>query len=239
MIPKKKKTPEEIAALREGLGIPDEIPPPGAPRQRTETDPLPVPEEPTPNEVPPAPDIAPVPLSDKEPSAIDEIPSNELRERVVHLDLPPAPTAEPDAPVYHSLRKHELPLAPAPFVTSKTALPAKRHDSGDIAQIRKREALAKLADPVPDPMVLLKKITAGPLLLIPAYLLAIGAAATAWQRVHHVTPIVLLVLCSALALFIFIRKKRSRHHAAILAIMILMTLAFGGLHYAPLFQHAP
>ncbi len=238
MIPKKKKTPEEIAALREGLGIPEELPPAGAPRQRTETPPLPVPEEPAADEAPPASTIAPVPSSDNRPSAIDEIPANKLREPVVHLDLPPAPNAEPDAPVYHSLRKHELPLAPAPFVTSKTTLPSHRHEPGDIAQLRKREAIAKLSDPTPDPMIRLKKITAGPLLLIPAYVLAASAAAAAWQRVHHVTPIVLLVLCAALTLFIFIRKKRSRHHAAILTIVILMTLAFGGLHYAPFFQNA-
>ncbi len=236
MIPQKKKTPEEIAALREGLGIPDAPPAPGAPRQR----PAPLPAiDAAPANPAPAPkkiESAPAPPPVLDPAHPDAPPSTDLREPVVHLDLPPAPvskeTPEP-LPPQHSLRKHELPLAPAPAVTRKTALPTGRHDDKDIAEIRRRDALQNLSSHVPDPGAHLKKMTAGLFLLIPAYLCAFAAGFVAWKRVHHVTPIGLLVIAAILAIYIFIAKKRSRHHSAFLAIIILLTLVFAGLHYAP------
>ncbi len=172
----------------------------------------------------------------------DALPTTELREPVVHLDIPPAPISEkPPEPLppQHSLRKHELPLAPAPAVTHKTALPTGRHDEKDIAEIRRRDALQNLSSHAPDPAAHLKKITAGFFLLIPAYLFALAAGFAAWKRVHHITPLSLLAVASIFAIFIFIRKKRSRHHAAFLAIIIILTLVFGGLHYAPVFNYAP
>jgi len=224
MIPDKKKTPEEIAALREGLCIPDAPPVPGAPRQR-------------PSSFPTIENAASPFLS-----TLDGSPTATHTDSVVQLEVAPAPfiekTIEP-LPTPHSLRKHELPLAPAPAVTHKTVLPTGRHDDKDIAEIRRRDAIKSLTSEVPDPAAHLKIMTAGPLLLIPAYLIAFGAGAAAWLRVHHITPLVLLLIASLFAIIIFIRKKRSRHHSAILAIIILMTLVFGGLHYAPLFNYAP
>lgn len=250
MIPERKKTPEEIAALREGLGIPDAPPVPGAPRHRPEIHAPAAPPQrtlPTIEAKPAAPpepqkaiEAAPAPVLD--PAHPDAPPSIELREPVVHLNVPPAPVSEkaPDPlPPKHSLRKHELALAPAPFVTHKTTLPTGRHDDKGIAEIRRRDALQNLSSTPTDPAAHLRKITAHPLLLIPAYLFAFAAGAAAWRQVHHITPIALLAIAGAFALYIFIKKKRSRHHAAILAIIILMTLVFGGLHYAPVFNHAP
>ncbi|WP_411827995.1 hypothetical protein [Luteolibacter sp. AS25] len=237
MIPDKKKTPEEIAALREELGIPDEMPRPPLSASR----PLPAHSETSsPAELPrPAP-IQPAPVTPPEPDPRELLPKTELRDPVVHLGVPAAPTSEDaykPAPVYHSLRKHELPLAPAPETTHKTELPTQRHDPRSIAQIRKREELGKLNQPSIDPVAQLRKITAHPVLLGGTYLLSLIPSLLAYRGVHFITPLCLLALCSALALYIFLKKKRSRHHAAILAIIILMTLAFGGLHYAPLFNY--
>lgn len=247
MIPKKKKTQEELAALREELGIPDAPPLPGAPRNRPlpqpEKKPEPAPEaKPAKKPAPPAEKEMPTPKLD--PAHPDASPAPILREPVVHLD-PDAPDLEEAEtevrePVqYHSLRKKELPLAPAPAVTHKTSLPAHRHGDDDIARLRKREALEKLQQPQLDPSIQLRAMTASPWLLAPAYIVALGAGATIWQRFHHISPIILLVLSSLLTLYIFLKKKRSRHHAAILFLIILMTLVFGGLHYAPIFQNAP
>ena len=244
MIPERKKTPEEIAALREGLGIPDAPPVPGAPRQRPapQHSPLPPIDAGPAQPQPPQKTIEAAPAPVLDPVHPDAPPTMELREPVVHLGVTPAPISEktPDPlPPKHSLRKHELALAPAPFVTHKTTLPTGRHDDKGIAEIRRRDARQNLSSTQTDPAAHLRKITAHPLLLIPAYLFAFAAGATAWQRVHHITPIALLAVAGAFALYIFIKKKRSRHHAAILAIIILMTLVFGGLHYAPVFNHAP
>jgi hypothetical protein len=214
MIPEKKKTPEEIAALREGLGVP---PAPTQPTQPTPPLPPVEPEKPL-----PAPSVG--------------------GEPVIHLDLPPL-TARPvkaEPKPVHSLRKHELPLAPAPPVTQKTALPTHRHDPRDVAQIRKREALAALQhQQSTDPAAHLRRQTASPFLYVPGYLLAIAAAVTSYQHVHYITPAVLLGLAATITLFIALRKPRSRHHAALLFIVVFLTLVFGALHYAPLFQHGP
>ncbi len=219
MIPEKKKTPEEIAALREGLGIP------GAAVEAAQKP------EPSPT---PGSDPGPPASPDPTPDAQGDSPQSD--EPIIHLDVPLIPVTSP-AQQSHTLRKHETPLAPAPPATHKTDLPTHRHDPRDIAQIRKREALAKLQHPGMDPAIHLRKQTAHPALYIPGYLLAIAVGAVAYQRVHHITPIVLLALALAITLYIFIRKPRSRHHAALIFILIFLTAAFGGIHYAPLFKH--
>lgn len=212
MIPQKKKTPEEIAALREELGMP--LPTPS-------TLPLPQPQAPITQE--PSPSSA---------ASADSI---------VHLDIPPAPIPpkkiEPKPS--HSLRKHDLPLAPAPASTHRTELPDKRHDSRDISQIRKREALAALQQPGTDPVAYLRKQTASPFLYAPGYLFAVAAGVTAYQRFQYITPAALLTVSAIIMLFIALRKPRSRHHAALLFIAVFLTLVFGALHYAPLFRNGP
>lgn len=261
MIPKKKKTAEEIAALREELGIPDELPAQGAQRTRpvppmeaTNKEagkfelPRPEPElifrHPNPTDPIQKEDesqLSPAPTPKLDPDHPDAPVADELKEPIVHLNIPVAPIPKPGSETQHShtLRKKELPLAPAPSVTYRTTLPNKRHSSEEINQTRKRENLAKLNSDIPEPAAQLRAITANLFLLIPAYILALGAGVTIWQHFHYITPLALLAVASLLAVYIFLKKIRSRHHAAFLFIIILMTLVFGGLHYAPLFQHAP
>lgn len=228
MIPQKKKTPEEIAALREELGIAPATPetPAPEPGEAAPAD-IPATQPRTQPQAGQTEDPLPAPTVDEEP--------------VIHLDLPPKPARpeKPEPKPVHSLRKHELPLAPAPAVTHRTALPSKRHDPRDVAQIRKREALAALAQPSVDPAAHLRSQTASPFLYIPGYLLAIAAAVSVYQRAHYITPAVLLAIATGILVFIALRKPRSRHHAALLFIVVFLTLAFGTLHYAPLFQNAP
>ncbi|MGJ8632368.1 MAG: hypothetical protein ACSHX7_00455 [Luteolibacter sp.] len=242
MIPKKKKSAEELAALRENLGIP-EVPPPAAPSSATAR-PTPLPLEITAPEPIPAPapqekkeiPSAPAPVLD--PIHPDQPPEMELREPLVHLDIPAAPAPSRDY-ASHSLRKHEPKLAPAPVVTNKTTLPDRRHDADDIARMRKADTISHISGEAPDPAAHLRSMTAHPVLLAIAYLPALASGFLAWRNFHYITPLALLILASILAAYIFKTKKRSRHHSAFLLIIILMTLAFGGLHYAPLFQNAP
>lgn len=219
MIPEKRKTPEEIAALREGLGIPGS---PEAPPAKQET---PAPVQTDPKEI-----------EQKNPER--HRAAGEPDEPVLHLNVPLLPVS-PTPHQAHRLRRNDIPLAPAPAVTRKTALPTHRHDPRDIAQIRKREALAKLQAPGMDPAMHLRSQTAGPLLYLPGYLLALAAGAVAIQRVHHITPIVLLALALLVTLYIATRKPRSRHHAAFIFVLVFLTAAFGAIHYAPLFKHGP
>ncbi len=218
MIPEKKKTADEIAALREGLGIPAATPEPAAPEPYSQAPP---PRNMQAEEPPPSPAA--------------------YAEPIVHLDLPPAPArpkkVEPK-PI-HSLRKHDLPLAPATASTRRTELPNKRHDTRDISQIRKREALAALQQPGTDPAAHIRSQIASPFLYAPGYLFAAAAAVTAYMSVPYYTPAGLIALSAIIMIFIALRKPRSRHHAALLFIAVFLTLVFGALHYAPHFQHGP
>jgi hypothetical protein len=138
----------------------------------------------------------------------------------------------------HSLRKEEQPLAPASGTPFKTDLPDQRKTARSLAEIRKHEAITNLSNQGQDPAAHLKKLTAHPALLTPAYLLAFCASLAAWQRALYIAPLSLIIASAILTIFIFAKKKRSRHHAAILTIIIILTLVFGGITYAPLFTHA-
>jgi lipoprotein signal peptidase len=117
----------------------------------------------------------------------------------------------------------------------RTELPQNRHGSREIAEIRKRAALASLSGQNTDPAAHLRKMTAHPALLIPAYLITLGAAFSSWRSSEYFTPLVLLAISSLMAAYIHLAKKRSRHHSAIIFVVILMTAVFGSLRYFPIF----
>ncbi len=188
MIPSKKKTPEELAALREEFGV-------FQPQNSAPSTPQPTP--------------APAP---REPREI-----------------------KPKKRRIHTLRKVELPLYPAYQVQNKTSIPQPRHDIADIAEARRRAAIVEYSTASGDPAAHLKKLAAHPVLLVLAYLPAFAAIYTAWSAFHYITPISLIFVSGLLTAYIFWTKKRSRHHAAILFIILVMTLVFGGIHYAPYF----
>ncbi len=206
MIPTKKKTPEELAALREELGF----------FQNPETQPTPPPED-----QPEAPRFqkvigqAPLPIQQPAP--------------------PPAEEIKPKRRISHSLRKVELPLYPAHAVQQKTPLPSYRRSAADLAELQRRAALENFSPNPTDPVAHLKKLEAHPVLLGFAYLPALAAIYAAWNTFHFITPISLICVSGLLTAYIFWTKKRSRHHAAILLIILAMTLVFGGIHYAPYF----
>ena len=225
MIPEKKKTAEEIAALREGLGVPPPKPEPVLPAKPA-SPPQPVPPAADPH-VMDAGNTIPLPAVHQEPA--------------VHLDPLPVPARIERAlskPV-HSLRKHERPLAPASANSQRTQLPQKRHSSEDTSQIRKREALAALQQPGNDPAAHIRRQTASPFICVPGYMFAIAAAITAYQSLNYMIPAGLLALSAIIMVFIAFGKPRSRHHAALLFIVVFLTLVFGALHYAPLFRNGP
>lgn len=206
MIPTQKKTPEELAALREGLGL---LQNPGT-----------------------------------QPSSPDNQPKTPRFQKVIgRVPLPtqtqgPIPSAEaiPKKRTIQTLRKVELPLFPAQEVQRKTALPRTRRSNAELTELQRREALANFSATPIDPAAHLKKLAANPILLTFAYLPAFAAIYTAWNAFHFITPISLIFVSGLLTAYIFWKKKRSRHHAAILFIILVMTLVFGGIHYAPYFS---
>lgn len=225
MIPDKKKSAEEIAELRNQLGISETM---HMPHEAIPSRPLPAP---------------PPPPTEPAPPEIDPL----TNQPIIHLKIAPMPiypVGSHHNPT-HTLRKHEPPLAPAthspaPPQENKPHLPSHRRDEREIAELRRREQLALLASQHRDhnPAERLRAMTAHPLTLIVAYISALSAAAATWQQTHFSTPASLLILATLLTLYIFFAKKRSRHHTALLAIIIILTAVFGTLYYFPFLQYA-
>lgn len=260
LLPQRKKSPEEIARLREDLGIPtptpdeDPAPPPDAPAMpvalaielhHAQADaPLIRLAEPATPDTPPSNTPPP---SAAVRRARKQVHSLKRSERIPIVPLEELQSAEQDAaaemaPVtlslkpVRSLRKSEM--VPHP-VTRKAApapdsnLPSHRHSDPEIQEIRRREALAMLA-PVVNPHL----IAAHPALLIPGYLAAlVGAVCFAYYEL----PITVAAPCAAVSLiiscYISLKKPISLHHAAFIAVITLIVIVFGAIHYFPQLRH--
>lgn len=213
-LPTHRKNPDELARLRESLGVPN-------PSDDAATDDTPVDEQPPAEQV--IPHLAP-PNTAAEPAERHPRPLGSLR-RTEHLA--PAP---PQAP-------------------SSIKLPNHRHSAAELADLRRRTALAAIAEGgylPPQP--------ASRLLLILAYTLAIGGAAApiltrfyayisesynagkAFSEGYHL----LLAGCLPalpLAVFIALQRTPSRHHAALVAAVSFFALVFSLLHYFPFLKY--
>jgi hypothetical protein len=267
LLPQRKKSAEEIAKLRESLGIPaaeqeplvaqPSKPPadivdtivPGSHEASLLHPPVPVHLEPEPVSAP-VHQPGPKPVhSLKRSERIPTLPVEEefatTREIAAHAtNRAPDPVSIPASPrgtkPVRSLKKSEqapLPAAPrAAEAPPSSSLPHHRHSDAEIAEIRRRQALALLdSGPVPNP-----KLAAAHLaLIIPGYLLAaVGAVCF----VHADFPMAATAICSLLALgiagFMFLRRPISRHHAAFIAVIALFVIVFGALHFFPHLRHA-
>lgn len=254
LLPQRKKSPEEIAKLRESLGVPGASPDandgsessrPAADSEVVDTI-VPAAHEaavvhPEPVESLPSPVPAPV---SRGPKPIHSLKRSE-RVPSPHVDDAPAVqiavaecVAESAPKLVRSLKKSEQGpvFQPDPTATSSldSKIPFHRHSDKEIAEIRRREALAMMqARPNP------KLAVAHPGLLAPGYILAIAGASCFY---FYEFPMEATAGCAAAALliagFIFLRRPISRHHAAFIAVIALFVIVFGALHYFPHLQHA-
>jgi hypothetical protein len=262
-LPQRKKSAEEIAKLRESLGIgglPAVEPP------VTESAPVPAAAKPPIEEVPappkiveiprteilptPAPAVSPV-LEPQEPKVVRSLKRSE-RVPVLSVDLSgppphssslrepaPIPAATPlpsqhPAKIVRSLRKSEQGPLPAVHAPPKDSpLPVHRHSDAELAEIRRRQMLAQATASAPPPV-----LSAHPVLYTPAYLLVFGSAAAIYfYDVSKLIPAVCVALALVIATFIFVKKPLSRHHSAFIAVIALFVVVFGALYYFPQLQH--
>ncbi len=248
LLPQRKKSPEEIAKLRESLGVP------GAPAEANEVSEtvdtiVPAPHEaavvhpetaisgtPPPSQITVPASRGPKPTHSLKRSERTPLPLREEFPAVHIATVAPAP--EPVTKLVRSLKKSEQgPVSqPDPTATSSldSKIPFHRHSDKEIAEIRRREALAMMqARPNP------KLAAAHPALLAPGYILAIAGASCFY---FYEFPMEATAGCAAAALliagFIFLRRPISRHHAAFIAVIALFVIVFGALHYFPHLQHA-
>jgi hypothetical protein len=193
-LPKKKKSAEEIAKLREDMGLPPIATP-------ASTSPPPPPPITTPAQ--------PLPIS----------PPRQVR----------------------SLRRSERRPPTLPRVVSTeswaSSLPAQRHSENELVMVRQRESMQALTSAVPPGIAYFQAITAHPAMLALGYVLvAIGAIgfittdeyAQIKPEVYALTGSILGLL---VALFISLKKVRSRHHAGFIAMIALLVLVFTLFHH--------
>ena len=222
MIPQKKKTPEEIAKLRESLGFPGaaaEAPP----------EPAPAPVSPV---SAPFPQPAPLPVH-----------------AAVPIPAAPQPAPEPRPPVeakpVRSLRKSErVPLerpVSAPVPHADSAIPSHRRSESELNQMRRAQAFENRQAP---PATHLLAITANPFLVALGYVFAFSAAFMPfadyqyWFKAPFALTASLAGLSLLIAAFIFLKKKRSVHNACFIAAIAFFTLVFSALYYFPQLRNA-
>lgn len=217
-LPERRKTAEELAELRENLGVPDELPP-GAPgagsvdRERAEL--------PQPRESALTPSPADRAAAEPAPDAGDDGEGGEVSGiEVAEPDGDSEPRSDPSGvrrpkPV-RSLRRSEReppkdpPPKRAPRPDSK--LPVHRRGDGELQRIRMQNAMQ--AKP---PVERIAAQAAHPMMLILGYALAVAGGVGG-----------LLV-----ALLLFLKKPRSSHHAAWMTIIGVLVMVFGILYLLP------
>ncbi len=251
-LPQRKKSAEEIAKLRESFGLPGQEP--GTESLPAESRPsTPAVESALPRVVAaanPQAVVEPVPVV----HAPKEVRSLKRSERVVVLhpddeevvekllpvaapvDLPVAAKPAVHSPkVVRSLRKSEQGPVQAPRVKPipDSKLPVHRHSDEEISRIRRMEAIAAMT-----PQEKPRNLSAHLALVIPGYLMTLaGAAGMYFYDIPLAVTAALAGTTLLIALFIFIRKPLSRHHAAFMFIAALFLTVFGALHYFPQIQH--
>jgi hypothetical protein len=234
LLPQRKKSPEEIARLRESLGVPS-----GAAHEES---PAPPPAEtlvPHTHAADLVRDAAPAPLAPlPAPKAVHSLKKSEQTPppKPAPAPAPPASVIEPK-PV-RSLRKSEMtpsrPLTPSE-PDGDGRIPFRRHSEREIEEIRRREALAMLNAPPPNP----KLFPAHPALIAPGYGFATGGAACfAFESFPIAATAGCIVAALLVAIAILCFRPVSRHHSAFIFIIALFVLVFAVLHYFPHLRHA-
>ena len=250
-LPRHKKSPAELAKLRESLGIPPDSGSPADPAEPVAATPpvdLPTAHGPRTHHSlkrseriePPAPEpviVAQVPVLEAPGGAIE------------HLAVPaPETVATHEPKPIRSLKRSERMGGPVSLPQQRPApvdsrLPGHRHSTDELLEIRRRSAVAAIAEGGYLPPQAATKP-----LLIAGYVLAIGGAAapTLLKLLAKLTDSYTLGLALSggyhlllvgalaalpIAVFIYLKKTLSRHHAAFMAVTALFALIFATLHY--------
>jgi hypothetical protein len=219
-LPQRRKSQEEIAQLRESMGVP--VNPPAA----------------TEIETPPAILVIPEPLPTSAPRQVRSLKKSE------HLAVTPAVIAEPHPVVakapaspkpVRSLRKSEriAPSPKAPTISPHSNLPGYRHSDRELKEIRRQAAIQAQMHTSPP-----KPLRAHPFLYAPGYLLALAGGICIYQDFRYFIPLSCALAAAALASFVFFQRPHSRHHAAFISIGALFLIVFGALYYFPQLRHA-
>lgn len=111
-----------------------------------------------------------------------------------------------------------------------TDLPGHKHSDNELSELRMRNAFA-----VRPPVQELKNQALHPILLALGYILCLTGVGLAIGEIF-IPGIACASIALLLTLFIFWKKPRSRHHAAMMAIISLLVLVFGTVYYLEQFE---
>ena len=240
LLPQRKKSAEEIAKLREALGIPGQAPAEEESpvlavmdsKAAAKTEVAASPSQEIEASSPPAPSHPPKPVRSLKKSEREPVLAAEPEEPG---DEPAAPT--PHRPkIVRSLRKSEqVPLTPAGVhpVPDDSKLPNHRHSDRELNEIRRQDAISMQA-PAFNPALQIAHLA----LVIPGYLFALAGAL---GFCHYELSLTVTASCVGaallVALYIFWSKPLSRHHAAFISVISLFVVVFGALYYFPQLRH--
>jgi len=256
-LPQRKKSAEEIAKLREELGVFAQPPAPSAVSQQP---PIPAPPvehplaDPRPEAASAFSNVPPVAATPLPP--VDQLPTQGISPLMAELPqrapkpvsslrkserLPALPQVipvedhPPGAVTVKSLRKSEqLPLP----VLQQTApanshLPSHRHSDRDLNTLRQREAMAARMAPLPP------KLTAPLPLLILGYFLAIMGTVLTFLDTQMFIPAACEALAILITAFVFIKKPQSRAHASLIFVIAFFSTLYVVFHFSPNLRHVP
>lgn len=208
-LPQSKKTAEEIAQLRESLGVSQS---PAAPHH---------------------PSAAPQPAAPPSEPQFAAAGSTAQRSFEVAPQDPPPRVAKR----VRSLRKSEqAPIEIKPVRSSEHSnLPTRRRSHEELEEMQRREALALLDSHAPNP----KLIPAHPAWITPGYLFAIsGASCFVFDNFPWIATATCTGSALIVALSLYLKRPISKHHAGFITVISLFVIVFGALHHFPQLQHA-
>lgn len=197
-LPQSRKSAEEIARLREQLGVGEVAPAPQAVAK---------------------PDAASAPQEDVVPDAVV----------VPHID-DDIPIAAPQSKYVRTLRKSQAgwTYVATPPQESESWLPNKRRGVKSLEALRTHHAI-NLQPPEQLPHFIVQ--CANRWQIIAGYLLALGGpAAAVFGQAFTPAAYAAVALALPVPVWIFLRKKYSRHHAAFMFTLTVLVLFFGFLY---------
>jgi hypothetical protein len=219
-LPQRKKTAEEIAKLRDQLGVPQSVdsvsgtpkapaasgsPNPGASAKKNPED-------------RPHPPRSGQKAHPREAKHIEEL----ARTSGKPLWLP--------APTYPHLQQDT-------HATAASSLPVKRRSEAELEEMRSREMLAKMSEPPPTNI---KFMAAHPALIGLGYLLAAIGVCGFWFETYPLPAIIAgSLMALGIAAYMALRRPVSRHHAGFISAISVLVGIFATIHHLPQLQHAP
>ncbi|MDX1679684.1 MAG: hypothetical protein R3242_03035 [Akkermansiaceae bacterium] len=221
-LPQRKKTPEEIAQLRDQLGVPQATP--ATTKMQTVMEPSVEAQRKATTHAPP---------EASEGSEDAEEPQAPEFRKLIHSDPDPIDPAGERA----EADSYASPAAPIETGSKPgSPLPERRRSPHELEELRRREMLSQVGK---EPPVNYKFQPAHPALITFGYLLAAAGSCSFWMQSYPRTALAAGCMGAlAIAVFLFICRPASQHHAGFISAIALLVGTFTIIHQVSQQAHA-